>query len=70
MIGAGQRGAERPGLGVGAPNAAQGLAVGGELQALDMLDAIDEAAALTGDVAAAFPDVKLPPDILARIGKA
>ncbi len=45
-------------------------ALRGELQALDMLDAIDEAAALTGDVAAAFPDVKLPPDILARIGKA
>ena len=45
-------------------------ALRGELQALDMLDAIDEAAALTGDVAAAFPDVQLPPDILARIGKA
>ena len=45
-------------------------ALRGELQALDMLDAIDEAAALTRDVDAAFPDVPLPADILARIGKA
>jgi hypothetical protein len=45
-------------------------ALRGELQALDMLDAIDEAAALTGDVEAAFPGVQLPPDILARVGKA
>ena len=42
----------------------------GELQALDMLDAIDEAAALTADVQAANPELSLPPDILARIGQA
>ena len=45
-------------------------ALRGELQALDMLDALDEAATLTADVQAAHPDLELPPDILARIGKA
>ena len=42
----------------------------GELQALDRLDAIDEAATLTADVEAAHPDIQLPADILSRIGKA
>ena len=42
----------------------------GELQALDMLDALDEAATLTADIEAAHPELQLPPDILARIGKA
>ncbi|MGI4952198.1 MAG: class I SAM-dependent methyltransferase [Janthinobacterium lividum] len=42
----------------------------GELQALDLLDAQDEAASLTAEVEAAYPDLQLPPDILVRIGKA
>ena len=45
-------------------------ALRGELQALDQLGALDEAAALTGDVEAANPTVQLPPDILRRVGKA
>lgn len=44
-------------------------ALRGELQALDMLEALDEAAALTADIEAAHPELQLPPDILARIGK-
>lgn len=44
-------------------------ALRGELQALDMLDALDEAATLTADIEAAHPELALPPDILARIGK-
>ena len=44
-------------------------ALRGELQALDMLDALDEAAKLTADVEQAYPEVTLPPDILARLGK-
>ena len=44
-------------------------ALRGELQALDMLDARDDAATLTGDIEAAHPDVQLPGDILVRIGK-
>lgn len=44
-------------------------ALRGELQALDMLDALDEAATLTGDIVATHPDLALPPDILARIGR-
>ena len=44
-------------------------ALRGELQALDMLDALDEAATLTGDIEAAHPEIQLPPDILARIGR-
>ena len=44
-------------------------ALRGELQALDLLDVHEEAAALTRDVEAGYPDVTLPPDILARIGK-
>lgn len=44
-------------------------ALRGELQALDMLDARDDAATLTGDVEAAHPEVTLPADILVRIGK-
>ena len=42
----------------------------GELQALDMLDALDDAATLTADVQAANPEVQLPADVLARIGQA
>ncbi len=42
----------------------------GELQALDMLDALDEAATLTADVEAAHPELQMPADMLARIGKA
>jgi 2-polyprenyl-3-methyl-5-hydroxy-6-metoxy-1,4-benzoquinol methylase len=45
-------------------------ALRGELQALDQLDAQNEAASLTADVASAHPELQLPPDILARIGKA
>ena len=45
-------------------------ALRGELQALDQLDAIDEAATLTADVEAGYPEVQLPSDVLARIGKA
>lgn len=45
-------------------------ALRGELQALDMLDALDEAAVLTADVEAAHPELQMPSDILARIGKA
>ena len=42
----------------------------GELQALDMLGAIDEGAALTADVQATNPELPLPADILVRIGQA
>ena len=45
-------------------------ALRGELQALDMLDALDEAATLTADIEAAHPEFEMPADILARIGKA
>ena len=45
-------------------------ALRGELQALDLLDALDEAAALTADIKATHPDLVLPADILARVGKA
>ena len=45
-------------------------ALRGELQALDMLDALDEAATLTGDIEAAHPELQLPPDVLARLGRA
>lgn len=45
-------------------------ALRGELQALDMLDARDEAQTLTADIEAAHPELALPPDILIRIGKA
>ncbi len=45
-------------------------ALRGEMQALDLLDARDEAAALTRDVEAGYPHLVLPPDILSRIGKA
>ena len=45
-------------------------ALRGELQALDQLDAQNEAASLTVDLEAAHPEVALPPDILTRIGKA
>ena len=44
-------------------------ALRGELQALDMLDALDEAATMTAAIEAAHPELVLPPDILARIGK-
>ena len=53
-------------------NAGTGLwlaALRGELQALDMLDALDEAATLTADITATHPELELPPDILARIGR-
>ncbi len=45
-------------------------ALRGELQALDLLDALDEAAALTTELHAAYPDLELPPDILSRIAPA
>ena len=45
-------------------------ALRGELQALDQLDAMNEAATLTADVEAAYPEIQLPPDVLTRIGKA
>jgi 2-polyprenyl-3-methyl-5-hydroxy-6-metoxy-1,4-benzoquinol methylase len=45
-------------------------ALRGELQALDQLDAQNEGAALTAELEAAHPELQLPPDILARIGKA
>jgi hypothetical protein len=44
-------------------------ALRGELQALDMLDALDEAATLTAEVTAAHPELSFPQDILSRIGK-
>ncbi len=44
-------------------------ALRGELQALDLLDAQDEAAALTADVEATYPNLQLPADMLVRIGK-
>ena len=44
-------------------------ALRGELQALDMLDALDEAAQLTADVEAAHPELQLPADMLARVGR-
>ena len=42
-------------------------ALRGELQSLDLLDAQDEAAVLTGEIAAAHPGLVLPDDIAARI---
>ena len=42
-------------------------ALRGELQSLDLLDAQDEAAALTAETAAAHPGLPLPDDIAARI---
>jgi len=42
-------------------------ALRGELQSLDLLDAQDEAAALTGEIRAEHPDLTLPDDIAARI---
>jgi len=45
-------------------------ALRGELQALDLLDALDEAAALTADLHAAHPELEMPPDILSRIAPA
>ena len=44
-------------------------ALRGELQALDMLDALDEAATLTQEVTSANPELAFPQDILSRIGK-
>lgn len=57
------RGASEPGTGLWL------AALRGELQALDMLDAREEAAALTRDVEAGHPGVTLPDDVLVRIGK-
>jgi 2-polyprenyl-3-methyl-5-hydroxy-6-metoxy-1,4-benzoquinol methylase len=45
-------------------------ALRGELQALDQLDARNEAASLAADLRAAHAEVQFPPDILSRIGKA
>ncbi len=45
-------------------------ALRGELQALDQLDAQNEAATLTADIEAAHPELQLPSDILVRVGKA
>jgi hypothetical protein len=45
-------------------------ALRGELQALDQLDAQNEAASLTAELQAALPELQFPPEILARIGKA
>ena len=45
-------------------------ALRGELQALDLLDALDEAAALTAELHVAHPGLELPPDILSRIAPA
>ena len=45
-------------------------ALRGELQALDLLDALDEAAALTADLHAAHPELEIPPDIMSRIAPA
>ena len=42
-------------------------ALRGELQSLDLLDAQDEAAVLTAEIAAAHPGLPLPDDIAARI---
>ena len=42
-------------------------ALRGELQALDLLDALDEAAALTAELHAAHPDLAWPANILSRI---
>lgn len=42
-------------------------ALRGELQSLDLLDAQDEAAVLTADIAVAYPTLALPDDIAARI---
>jgi len=42
-------------------------ALRGELQSLDLLEAQDEAAVLTGEIRAAHPDLDLPSDIAARI---
>ena len=42
-------------------------ALRGELQSLDLLDAQDEAAALTGDIRAEHPHLTLPDDIAARL---
>ena len=42
-------------------------ALRGELQSLDLLDAQDEAAALTTEIVAAHPEMPLPDDIAARI---
>ncbi len=42
-------------------------ALRGELQSLDLLDALDEAAALTTEIAAAHPELPLPDDIAVRI---
>lgn len=42
-------------------------ALRGELQSLDLLEAQDEAAVLTGEIRAAHPDLDLPGDIAARI---
>lgn len=42
-------------------------ALRGELQSLDLLDAQDEAAALTTEMQAAHPDLTLPDDVAARI---
>ena len=42
-------------------------ALRGELQSLDLMDAQDEAAALTAEIAAAHPGLSLPDDIAARI---
>ena len=43
-------------------------ALRGELQALDLLGQHPKAAALTRDIAAAYPQLTVPADILARIG--
>jgi len=45
-------------------------ALRGELQALDLLEALDEAAALTAEIHAAHPDLDWPADVMARIGPA
>jgi len=42
-------------------------ALRGELQSLDLMDAQDEAAVLTTEIAAAHPELPLPDDIAARI---
>ena len=45
-------------------------ALRGELQALDLLDALDEAATLTAELRAVHPDLAWPDDILSRIAPA
>ncbi len=45
-------------------------ALRGELQALDLLDALDEAAALTAEIYAAHPDLDWPADVMSRIAPA